>query len=130
MSIGPYNGWTGSQRLATLPVQRAAMQSGELRSPRRCSICRIDRDHPAGLRIALHDEDYAHPLLAYPICTRCHGVLHRRFSQPDAWLRLVAQHSRAGSWFAQLSLDPETRSRPFTETYPRGLPLPDPADFD
>lgn len=130
MSIGPYNGWTGAQRLATIPVQRAALESGKLRRPRRCSICRIERDHHSCPKIALHDEDYGHPLRAYPICGRCHGLVHKRFSLPDAWLRLVSQHSGDGSWFGQLSLDPESRHRPFAETYPDGLPLPDPADFD
>lgn len=130
MGIGPYNGWTGAQRLATIPVQHAALESGCMRQPRRCSICRIERNDPSGPRIALHDEDYAHPLRAYPICLRCHNLLHRRFSQPEPWLRLLRQHARDNCWFAMLSLDRQSLQRPFNETYPDGLPLPDPADFD
>lgn len=130
MGIGPYNGWTGAQRLATIPVQRAALQSGELRQPRRCSICCIERDHSNGPRITLHDEDYAHPLHAYPICTRCHAILHKRFKQPEPWVRLVTRHARAGSWFEQVTLDPRSMHQPFAVTYPQKLPLPDHTDFD
>jgi hypothetical protein len=37
----------------------------------------------------------------------------------------LALHSRAGSWFTLLSMDPASQTRPFDLTYPNGLPGPD-----
>ena len=39
--IGFYNGWNGDERLAVLPILRAAIAAGELASPTMCSICLI-----------------------------------------------------------------------------------------
>lgn len=117
MSIGWYNGWDPDERLATLPVQRAAIKSGALPRPSSCSICGSRQN------VWLHDERYDRPLEAYAVCRRCHGALHRRFDDPVPWQTLVAQHSRGGTaWFELLSLDPTCLRRPFSETYPNGLP--------
>jgi hypothetical protein len=71
----------------------------------------------------LHDEDYSRPLAAYAVCRRCHRMLHQRFDEPEPWLAFVAEHGQGrGAWFEQLSMDPDSRSRPFGETYPAGLP--------
>lgn len=122
--IGWYNGWSPEERLATIPIQRAAIASGELARPTSCSICLVDgnRDWKAQDAVWLHDERYDRPLEAYPVCRRCHSVLHRRFEEPQAWAELVAQHARGGQWFELLSIDPACRERPFAETYPDGLP--------
>ncbi len=126
MSIGPYNGWTGEERLATLPIQRAAVRSGLLAKPTRCSICQfINAGDPTGRNyVTFHSERYDRPLEVYEVCRRDHGTLHRRFERPGPWLRLVARHGVGTHWFEMLSLDPASTTRPFWETYPNGLPPP------
>lgn len=119
-----YNGWSGEKRLATVPIQKAAIASGELARPTRCSLCLApgNRSWKADDAVWLHDERYDRPLEAYPICRRCHRLLHRRFDEPEPWLVLVAEHAREGAWFGLLSMDPDSRHRPFAATYPDGLP--------
>ena len=121
--IGWYNGWSPEQRMATVPIQKAAIASGDLARPSRCSICQVvgNRNWRAEDAVWLHDENYANPLAAYAICRRCHRLLHGRFEAPTPWLTLVGQNARGGEWFEQLSMDPESRYRPFAETYPTGL---------
>jgi hypothetical protein len=118
-TIGWYNGWSPDERLATVPIQKAAIASGALPRPRICSICRAhwSRENP----VWLHDENYADPLAAYPICRRCHRTLHQRFDYPEPWRALVEQHGNNTHWFEQLSMDPASQRRPFDETYPDGL---------
>jgi len=124
--IGWYNGWSPQERLATLPVQKAAIASGELARPTRCSICGCAhnrQDWRADDAVWLHDEDYARPLAAYAACRRCHRTLHRRFDDPEPWQTLIAQYgSNGAAWFEQLSMDPASQHRPFAQTYPDGLP--------
>lgn len=124
--LGWYNGWSPDERRATLPAQKAAIASGELARPTRCSICLVQgsRDWRADDAVWLHDEDYARPLEAYPICRRCHRLLHRRFDDPQPWFTLVAAQARGGAWFELLSMDPNSQRRSFAETYPSGLPGP------
>ncbi|MCP5403737.1 MAG: hypothetical protein H6917_15305 [Novosphingobium sp.] len=125
IGIGWYNGWSPEERRATLPAQKAAIASGELARPTHCSICgcRSNRDWRAEDAVWLHDENYADPLAAYPVCRRCHRLLHRRFDDPQSWLELVTRHGGDGrTWFEQLTMDPDSRFRPFWETYPDGLP--------
>lgn len=126
MAIGPYNGWSGKERMVTLPVQQQALRSGKMTPPTRCSICLVEgsSDWRASDAIVFHDENYAEPLAAYPICKPCHGRVHLRFAQPQGWQAHVARHARGGAWFELLSLDPQSRDRPFAETYPNGLPGP------
>lgn len=122
--IGSYNGWSGEERLAALPILRAAIAAGELPAPTVCSLCQVagSPDWRAADAIAYHDEDYANPLKAYPACRDCHKQVHMRFWRQTDWARLVARHARGGAWFEQLSMDPDSRYRPFAETYPEGLP--------
>lgn len=98
IGIGWYNGWSPQERLATLPIQKAAIASGKLARPTQCSICLVqgNRNWKADDAVWLHDENYAEPLAAYPICRRCHRILHRRFDHPAPWLALVAEHARGG----------------------------------
>lgn len=115
-----YNGWSPGERLATLPIQKAAIADGTLPRPRACSICGAswNRENP----IWLHDENYADPLAAYPTCRHCHRALHERFDQSEPWLALVAIHGDGVRWFEQLSMDPASMRQPFSATYPEGLP--------
>lgn len=122
--IGFYNGWNGDERLAVLPILRAALATGELAHPTICSVCLVpgNADRRAQDAVWFYDEDYAKPMGAYAICRRCHSLLHLRFHDPDTWTAYVALHARGGAWFERLSMDPASRNRPFAETYPEGLP--------
>nr|WP_087574664.1 hypothetical protein [Sphingomonas sp. CDS-1] len=121
-----YNGWSPEQRLATLPMQRAALKAGTLLAPTCCSVCGFDpREQPGtSNRVWLHNEDYGDPLATYAICRRCHWALHERFDDPEPWLAIVARHGTGNQWFERLSMDPASKRRPYIETYPEGLRLP------
>jgi hypothetical protein len=122
--IGWYNGWSPAERLATVPVQREAVKSGALPRPTRCSICSVAHVFGSANPVWLHDENYADPLAAYPICRRCHRTLHERFDAAEPWRALVAAHATGSGWFEQLTMDPASLYQPFAVTYPEGLPLP------
>ena len=121
--IGWYNGWSPEQRRATSPVQIAAVRSGMLPYPSRCSICSVQGYRGSSNPVWLHDEDYADPLAAHPICRRCHRTLHERFDHPEPWLSLVRQHGIGTRWFEQLTMDAASLLQPFSVTYPDGPPL-------
>lgn len=133
MTLGWYNGWSPAERLAVIPAQREAVRTGTLPRPTRCSICDTSHEHGGSNPVWLHDENYAEPLAAYPICRRCHHVLHESFDAPEPWLALVARYG-AGSgshWYERLTLDAQSLHQPFGLTYPDGLPRPayhDPSD--
>lgn len=116
-----YNGWSPEERLATIPIQRAAIRDGRMPKPDRCSICGIAHGDDPANAIGLHDERYDRPLEAYPVCRRCHGLVHRRFSCPKAWQGILDRHGGRGAWFEKLSLDPACLKQPFEITYPDGL---------
>jgi len=99
--LGPYNGFSGLERARGHQLTAWAVRAGLLPTPDRCSICEV-----ASERRHYHSENYYDPLHAYPICSKCHMALHRRFRSPDRWLALVERHGRAGAWFSQLSLEP------------------------
>lgn len=105
------------------------MADDTLPRPSICSICGCEssRDWRAKDAVWLHDENYADPLSAYAVCRRCHRTLHERFEKPEAWAALVQLHASHGAWFELLTTDPESRFRPFAETYPSGLPPARPA---
>lgn len=115
-----YNGWSPAERSARTPVQQEAIRSGAIATPKDCSICGTTATAANG--VWLHDENYDDPLAAYHICRACHLTLHRRFDNPEPWQALVARHGNGSRWFEGLSMDPQSRWRPFTETYPNGLP--------
>ena len=119
MSGNSYNGFTAAERRAAGKVIRAELADGRLLFAPSCSLCNraLTPSHQ------MHLEDYATPLSAYPICRRCHVILHLRFIRPEAWLRLVAENrADHAQWFELLTLDPASRRRSFDEIYPSGLP--------
>ncbi len=120
--IGWYNGWSPEERLATLPRQREAIRSGALAKPTICSICGEAPVPGSANPVWLHDEDYSNPLAAYPVCRRCHRILHERFEQPAPWLALVRLHGTGDRWFERLTMDAASLRQPFAATYPNGLP--------
>ena len=122
--IGFYNGWSGNERLAALAILKAALASGELAHPTICSVCLVpgNPDRRAPDAVWFHDEDYANPLGAYAVCKPCHRLIHMRFWRAAEWIAHVARHARGSAWFEQLTMDPDSRTRPFVQTYPEGLP--------
>jgi hypothetical protein len=120
--IGWYNGWSPAERLATVPIQREAVRSGALPRPTRCSVCGARHVFGSSNPVWLHDENYADPLAAFPICRSCHRTLHERFVYPEPWRALVTAHATGSSWFEQLSMDPASLYQRFEVTYPDGLP--------
>ena len=121
--IGSYNGWNGEERLAVLPIIRAAVEAGTLMPPTRCSICLVagSPDWRAADAIVFHNEDYDRPLEAYTVCKPCHHLIHLRFWRTAEWNAHVTRHGRGGAWFERLTMDPGSRTRPFAESYPDGL---------
>jgi hypothetical protein len=122
--IGWYNGWSPEERLAVIPRQRAAVRSGAIPQPVRCSICGTTPEAGSANSVWLHDENYAEPLSSYPICRSCHRTLHNRFEDPDPWVALIKEHGDGRRWFEQLTMDPASLQQPFVITYPQGLPRP------
>lgn len=93
---GPYNGHTGLERVEGWKRVWLAVRMGMLPSPAQCSIC-----YTRNGRIQYHNEDYARPLQAKPVCQSCHKIIHTRFKNPDGWLQLVARCRVEGypQWF-------------------------------
>jgi hypothetical protein len=124
-TIGWYNGWNGADRLEVLVWLKAAVAAGTIAAPARCSVCLThgSTDGRTSDAIVFHDEDYSRPHEAYPICRPCHRLLHLRFWRQAEWASHITVHMRGGAWFERLDMDPDSRFRPFHETYPMGLPL-------
>jgi hypothetical protein len=119
-----YNGFSHTERVATLRPQNAAFHSGALQRPTVCSICGFSRPEVlegAGYIFA-HLEDYRRPLEILPCCKRCHAALHARFRDPERWTQLRNKDLKPGVWFENLSMDPQSQFVPFDQTYPNGLP--------
>lgn len=91
-----YNGFSGEERVRGWQKVKVAIALGLIPKPEMCSICLRS---PAG---QMHSEDYSRPLLAKPICPRCHRILHRRFKSPEIWSGLVFRYSYDGAWFSAL----------------------------
>ena len=115
----PYNGWWPEIREQSTPIIAAAYADGRLQRTNTCSVCERIFGDPVGE----HLEDYSQPLAIYPICRKCHMLLHLRFWQRDVWLSHISLLKPMG-WFQQLRCDPETLSRPFEESYPSGISDP------
>ncbi|MGN6270269.1 MAG: hypothetical protein ACTHM0_10305 [Sphingomonas sp.] len=102
-----------------MAILKAALADGIVPPAYVCSVCGVTAGKPLGR----HSEDYRRPLDAYPVCTRCHYAIHIRFRRPDYWRRYIARLDPEG-WFNRLSVDPHCVTRPFDDTYPRGLRKP------
>lgn len=112
----PYNGFWPQIREKSTAIIAAGYADGTLTKSHQCSVCSRKFPEPVGE----HVEDYSSPLLIYPICRKCHMLLHLRFWQPENWfnhIRFLDPHG----WFHELRCDPETLSRPFHESYPDGI---------
>ena len=114
-----YNGADHARRAWKLRMVKAALANGEIVLSHTCSVCARMFPYAVGL----HSEDYTHPVAAYPVCRQCHFAIHIRFWRPEYWQGYIARLNPDG-WFQRLSLDPETMTRPYSVSYPKGLPAP------
>lgn len=119
-----YNGWSWTERCAVTPIQNALFRSGQLDRPTICTICGFS--DPARINgsgyIFAHLERYDRPAELFPACKKCHAALHARFREPERWQILLRRSALPGSWAFALSLDLASQRRPFSETYPEGIP--------
>lgn len=53
-------------------IANNAKRSGLLVPPGRCEMCKRD------LSLQMHHDDYSKPLIVQWLCSRCHGVVHRK----------------------------------------------------
>lgn len=88
--LGPYNGFTGKQRLYGEQLLKKAIREGRLapKNRTRCAICGQDK----GVR-DYHNEDYTPSKIvddATPLCRHCHNQLHRyKNNNPKEWERYL-----------------------------------------
>ena len=92
-----YNGFSGEERIAGWQIVKVAIKLKLIPYPSRCSIC---LKSPAG---QMHNENYARPIQAKPICPSCHRILHQRLKHPARWQKLQELHGYTGAWFVELS---------------------------
>lgn len=57
-------------------ITRRAIKAGRIPVPETCQACREKQD-----RIECHHLDYDQPMVVLFLCTRCHGLVHRK--SPD-----------------------------------------------
>ena len=107
----PYNGYSPKQRCAISAARQKIEAASDasalayLNSGRPCEVCGDPQPPPS----SWHSEDYSIPFIWEPpatfiVCEVCHNRLHKRFTQPWAWL-LFCLHVRAGGYgyeFAKL----------------------------
>jgi len=119
----PYNGWTWKERMAVVPIQQAALRRGEIKPPSKCRICGFEPTANARRprRMIMHTERYDCPLEYLPLCQSCHAALHARFRDPHRWFALLARCEGGPEWAKILTMDPDSATRPFDETYPPAL---------
>lgn len=96
-----YLGFSGQDRIEGWKRVWVARRMGLLPAPTTCSVCLTSTQ-----RGQYHCENYSRPLEAKPICRRCHLALHKRFRNPDPWMKLVSSFQTPGCWFRQLTMDP------------------------
>lgn len=100
--MSPYNGFSGSERLAKLREMHRKFPNRShpyYRGP--CDMCG-DSDSP----VMPHSEDYSKPYRwyrpwMYSLCRTCHYRLHIRFKNPSAW-EAYKLHLHRGGFGADL----------------------------
>lgn len=88
--MNSYNGFTPSQRVKAQNWLKKQWATGSLVRPCKCYAC----GQTDGL-IDAHAEDYSEPFASgktdqFHLCRKCHMQVHRRFANPQAWLRYKA----------------------------------------
>ena len=89
-----YNGFSPAQRNAAQAWPNDQWRRGVLPRPSSCCACGQDE----GI-IDAHAENYSRPftaekLMRFPLCYRCHLILHCRFQHPAAWDKYRAEVRR------------------------------------
>lgn len=112
-----YNGFSPKERSASARLARKLRELHQPPPPDECSVCGRSAPVPLGW----HGEDYRDPLGEYAVCWRCHHAIHIRFKRPQYWCAYI-EKVPPDCWVNLLSVDPDTLTRPFDETYPAGLP--------
>ncbi|MDA9009412.1 hypothetical protein N9K16_05580 [Alphaproteobacteria bacterium] len=118
-----YNGFSPEDRaLLSKPQRIERYVNGN--NPLVCCMTGFSRpDDPKGNGyMVTHLEDYTKPLDWYPMSKRAHHLLHRRFVDPDPWLRFVDKHYREGAWFTLLTMEVECMYQRLETIYSEGLP--------
>lgn len=103
--LGPYNGFTGQERVATWQLSTWLRRKGLLRLAPCCDLCG-GKD-----RLGLHSEDYTDIERALTLCAGCHMALHKRFRVPEKWATLKGKGVGAQEWARALSASPYDLSR-------------------
>jgi hypothetical protein len=110
-----YNGFTHEERVRGWQAMWWLIDTGQMAKPATCSIS--GRTGP----IQMHSENYYDPV-PYGIDPALHMALHRRFTTPDNWRRIVDQHAVTGEeWFAKLALEPVDLAGQLREEYGDGI---------
>jgi len=87
MNMNSYNGFTPNQRVKAQHWLNKQWANGALARPVQCCAC----GQTEGI-IDAHAEDYSEPFLAgktdqFHLCRKCHMQVHRRFANPQSWLK-------------------------------------------
>lgn len=98
--LGPYNGFTGEQRVRAWQLGTWLLRRGRLSVASCCDLC------GGSSRLGRHSENYADVQRAITICGGCHLALHRRFRQPETWRQKLSALPSTPKWAIALSLTP------------------------
>ena len=101
MKLGPYNGFSGDQRLLADRKIKIAIDLRLIPKAKTCSVCGTKEG-----RIDYHNEDYEHALRTVAICKDCHFALHNRHRSPGwaaRWEKRVKAHGDGTKWFERIS---------------------------
>lgn len=98
--LGPYNGFTGEQRITAWQLGTWLRRRGLLSVAPCCDLC------GGSSRLGRHSENYADVQRAITICGGCHLALHKRFREPRAWCQKLSTLSHIPEWAAALSPAP------------------------
>ena len=95
--MNQYNGYSPSQRLKAQKWLNEQWKTGKAQRPSMCCACGQTR----GV-IHAHAENYSEPfgehIYKYPLCYRCHMMLHCRFQNPLAWNDYKAELKKGALW--------------------------------
>lgn len=136
--LGPYNGFTGIERIQCWQLSLWAIRIGAIRTPSICSISGAVGVY--GRDIHYHNENYYDPLGPHQIHKNIHRTLHMRFSYPHMWNEVLLRYGNATgeTWFKNLPMrevnlaaklrskghNKETMIRDFLKRLPSGSPKP------
>jgi len=95
-----YNGFVHAERVRGWQLVNLLAELGQLDKPRQCAIS------GATVGLFFHSENY-YSWSPYVLSQPIHMALHRRFTKPDEWRRIVDRYAVSGAeWFATLSPTP------------------------